>query len=664
MCGIAGIARFDTDSPFLGWIEKMTNVMRHRGPDDEGFALFRLGKDTVWQYGGKDTPESVYRANFDYTPKEPYSGQEREGATLALGHRRLSIIDLSAAGHQPMCTRDRRYWIVHNGEIYNYLELREELTQAGYLFQSCSDTEVLLNTYVRWGPQGLNRLVGMFAFALYDRKEERLFLARDFFGIKPLYYTVWPGGIAFSSEINALLCLPQVTRRVNPQRVYEYLRFGFIDHGDETLLADVRQLPAAHYMWVSLKREESLQPVRYWDINLKKRADISLDEAVIRVRELFLESVRLHLRSDVPIGSALSGGIDSSSIVMAMRYLNRQSMDLNTFSYVSGDPETNEEKWIDVVGEAASVSVNKVRLSSHELMADLDHLIFIQGEPFGGASIYAQHRVLRLASENGIKVMLDGQGADELLGGYRRYWGARLASLIRQFQWLRACRFFSSSTRQQGGQWSTILMQAGSYFLPSSLQLYALRLAGYDVAASWLQEEWFRDREVKATLDNKSHGKEILHEELRRSLTGQGLVSLLRYEDRNAMAFSIESRVPFLTIELSSLISSLPEEYIIHWNGTQKYVFREAMRGIVPDVILGRKDKIGFATPQQHWLYNLFPWIDSVLRGPTACEIPVLNIRTIENWQETIRRVSYFDSCLWRWINLIRWVEIFDVQFH
>jgi len=363
MCGIAGIARFDTDSPFLGWIEKMTNVMRHRGPDDEGFALFRLGKDTVWQYGGKDTPESVYRANFDYTPKEPYSGQEREGATLALGHRRLSIIDLSAAGHQPMCTRDRRYWIVHNGEIYNYLELREELTQAGYLFQSCSDTEVLLNTYVRWGPQGLNRLVGMFAFALYDRKEERLFLARDFFGIKPLYYTVWPGGIAFSSEINALLCLPQVTRRVNPQRVYEYLRFGFIDHGDETLLADVRQLPAAHYMWVSLKREESLQPVRYWDINLKKRADISLDEAVIRVRELFLESVRLHLRSDVPIGSALSGGIDSSSIVMAMRYLNRQSMDLNSFSYVSGDPETNEEKWIDVTSYSYRVSPLAVRAS-------------------------------------------------------------------------------------------------------------------------------------------------------------------------------------------------------------------------------------------------------------------------------------------------------------
>jgi len=573
MCGITGIVTFNNSSTPLANIKQMTTALRHRGPDDEGFAFFYPNENSTVLYGGSDTPKNVYGSIFAYTPNQTYSDQMHEDATIAFGHRRLSIIDLTPSGHQPMCTLDQRYWITYNGEIYNYIELRAELIKKGYTFQSESDTEVLLYAYAQWGVKALKRLVGMFAFVIYDRLNNSLFLARDFFGIKPLYYTFLPGGFAFASEIKALLCLPQIKRIANPQKVYDYLRFGMTDHGKETLFLNIFQLPAAHYLMISTDKDKKSQPVQYWDIDLDRKLDISFDEAANKIRELFLENIDLHLRSDVPVGAALSGGIDSSSIMMSMRHLLGNSLNLHAFSYIAEDPKLSEEKWVDTVSHASNITVHKVRLSSGDLAADLEHLISIHDEPFGSTSIYAQYRVMQSAKEFGIKVMLDGQGADEILGGYEHFWAARLATLLNSFRWMKALRYFSHADEAVGKTYSWIFINTGKFLLPSHFYSLARNIVNEDWTTSWLDKKWFCDRRVNFYSHNKMIGHNFLQSELYKSLMQKSLTALLRFEDRNSMAHSVESRVPFLTPGLVNLLFSLPEEYIIDSKGIRAAIF-------------------------------------------------------------------------------------------
>jgi asparagine synthase (glutamine-hydrolysing) len=555
-----------------------------------------------------------------------------------------------------------RYHIVFNGEIYNYLELRAELEAQGHIFFSNSDTEVLLTAYNQWGVDCLNRLVGMFAFAILDTQERKLLLARDFFGIKPLYYTLWQGGLAFASEIKPLLELPGVSRRVNPQRLYDYLRFGITDHGGETLFANINQLPSAHYLEVNLDTPKRVEPVRYWQVDLSERIELSFEEAANQLRELFLESVNLHLRSDVPIGTALSGGIDSSAIVMAMRYL-QPNLELHTFSYVASDPALSEERYIDIVGKSAAAVMHKVQPEPNELVADFEYLIQAQGEPFGSTSIYAQHRVFGLAREAGIKVMLDGQGADEILGGYPCYKGARLASLLRQRRWVETYQFMQATSATPGmgsrllGQWAI------NYMLTPRMQVLGRRLAGKDLTPSWLNMSWFKKYQIKPLLFDYTGSQAVLRESLLDSVR-ETLPNLLRYEDRNSMAFSIESRVPFLTPALVSFMLALPEEYIIAPDGTSKAVFRKAMKGIVPDSILERKDKIGFTTPESGWLTTLKPWVECTLQSEVAGQIPVLNLKEVEReWSLMLGGKRTFNFNAWKWVNLIEWSRQFEVQY-
>jgi asparagine synthase (glutamine-hydrolysing) len=314
MCGIAGYVTGSDPRPVAAFQRSVLRTLAHRGPDDAGWLTDR-------DVGTGDTAG--------------------EPGRWGLLHRRLAILDLSAFGHQPMRSPDGRYAIIFNGEIYNYVELRRELEKEGASFASQSDTEVLLRAYAHWGPACLPRLVGMFAFAITDRDRRRMFLARDPFGIKPLYYARPGGAFAFASEIKALR--PVVSGRVRASRLLDYLRDGLTDHGGETLLEDVHQLPAAHWMEVDLDTGTPTQPHRYWDIHLDRRTDVSFPEAVARIRELFLDSIRLHLRSDVPVGAALSGGIDSSAIVAAMRAVEPRA-NLHTFSFVADAPAHGEEQ--------------------------------------------------------------------------------------------------------------------------------------------------------------------------------------------------------------------------------------------------------------------------------------------------------------------------------
>jgi asparagine synthase (glutamine-hydrolysing) len=558
-----------------------------------------------------------------------------------------------------MGTADGRYWIVFNGEIYNYVELREELEGMGYQFRSRTDTEVLLAAYMRWGPSALNRLVGMFAFAIIDVRKRRLFLARDCFGIKPLYYAYWQDGLAFASEITVLLELPGVNRSVNPGALYDYLHSGMTDHGKETLFADVLRVPSAHYLDMPLDNPRAAELIRYWEINPSDQCELSFNEAATRLRDLFLDSIRLHLRSDVPVGAALSGGIDSSAIVMAMRHLDR-NLDIHTFSYIADDPSLSEERWVDLIGHAADAKMSKIKPIPDEMATDLDELIRVQGEPFGSTSIYAQSRVFRRAAEVGIKVMLDGQGADELLGGYPDYRLARIASLIRRGRWGDAWRLSSAGSTPTIA--THVMSRAMARTAPAIVQSTLRRGLRRTGTHECMKDRWFQERGVEQRQFDHPIGKHLLKNELYRTLTETSLPRLLHYEDRNSMAYSIESRVPFLTPPLAEFIYALPESYLITANGISKAVFRRAMRGIVPDAVLDRRDKLGFPTPERSWLLSLGAWVERVITSEAAQRIPMLDLGKFhQEWSDIIRGARPYDYHVWRWINLILWSEQFRV---
>ena len=660
MCGIFGLWQRDNRPINGSVVQQATDTIRHRGPDDEGYLLFNTQSGQLIPCAG--------RATADELNLPPLDALQNQAFDLAFGFRRLAILDLSPAGHQPMSTPDGRYWTVFNGEIYNYIELRTELSALGHQFRSDSDTEVVLAAYAQWGAAMLNRFVGMFAFAILDRQERKLFLARDFFGIKPLYYTLGnretAGQFAFASEIKALLALPDVCRKANPQRLYDYLRFGLTDHGAETMFANIRQLPAAHYLEVDLHSGVVHEPRQYWRLSPDQQLDISLDEATTQLRELFLDNVRLHLRSDVPVGACLSGGIDSSAIVMAMRHLEGSELDLHTFSAVFDDAVIGEEKYVDIVAKAAGSVVHKTQPSATELLADLDQLVTLQEEPFGSTSIYAQQRVFQLAGTAGIKVMLDGQGADEMLAGYRPYVSVHLAGLIRRGQWATAQRLFDNTARLPGSTKRSLLEGVARAILPPRWQAPFRQLTGKELMPDWLNQTWFRSHAVSFAQPPQPNGTgQGLRHTLHEALVHSSLPMLLRYEDRNSMSHSIESRVPFLTPALVQFVLSLPEAYLISEQGTSKAVLRRAMRNLVPDAILDRKDKIGFATPEQRWLNTLKPWVDETLQGAAQLGIDAINpAAAAREWEMVVTGARPFDRKIWRWLNAMRWIELYQVN--
>jgi len=621
-------------------MRKVMESFVHRGPDDGGYLTY--------------SRKCGAAATRDWNPAA-------EPAELIMLHRRLSILDLAPTGWQPMASADGRYHVVFNGEIYNYIELREELRRLGHRFVSESDTEVLLASYAEWGLRALNRFVGMFAFAMLDTHERKLLLARDFFGIKPLFYSASPEGMSFASEIATLLQLGNVPRQADPERLFLYLRYGVTDFGGGSLLSAVKQVPAAHYLHISLDENSIPEPVRYWHPSTDLIQDISFDEAARHVRDLFLNNVRLHLRSDVPIGAALSGGIDSSSIVMAMRHLQPKT-EIHGISYIADSEHLSEERWVDLIGKAGGIQIHKVRMHSSELVNDFEEIMLAQNEPFASTSPLAQYCVFREARRQGITVMLDGQGSDEFLAGYAPYQSARLASLYRQNRFAEAAHMLRSSATPWAA--AKMLSRCSDYLLGPSAQRMLRGLAGREYLPPWLNQTWFSDRGVKPLPLYYGVEKDVLRGALERDITAISLPRLLRYEDRNSMAFSIESRVPFLTPDLVNFVLSLPESYLVDDQRTSKAVFREAMRGIVPDPILDRRDKIGFETPEQTWLTELAPWVESIFAEEATRRIPVLNAdRLKSHWMEIKSGQKRFDSNIWRVLNLAWWSGRYQVSY-
>lgn len=637
MCGIAGLVS-RSGGGGRATVAAMTRRLAHRGPDGGGEFLWCSDAPEV-DVGGFCRPVDV-----------------------ALGHTRLAIIDLSDRAAQPMSSPDGRFHLVFNGEIYNYLEIRRELQRAGWVFRSGSDTEVLLAALVMWGPNAFVRLRGMFALALLDTQTRKLLLARDAFGIKPLYYAMWSDGFAFASEVPALLEVREVSRRAAPRAVHDYLRYGAVDQADQTMFEDIRRFPAGCFAEVSLAGLTLSTPKQYW----APRREIvprTFDEAADRLRELFFESVRFHLRSDVPVGTALSGGLDSSAIVAAVRAVD-PDLDLYAVSYRPSVAMLDEGPWIELAG--ASVDARRIDVSGapNGLVADLDAVIALQGEPFVSTSIYAQYQVFRAANEAGIKVMLDGQGADELLGGYRAHLGARCASLLRERRWAAAVGFVVGSGRGAPDR-HLRLRTVGRGILGAwgGARTTALLSRVERSGDAMLRDSWFANHGVDMAIAERPGGPGRLTDTLQRDLTRTSLPALLRYEDRNSMAWSVESRVPFLTTDLVDFVFSLPEAFLVSDVGISKAVLRAAMRGLVPDPIVERRDKIGFATPEAEWLRVLRPWTDEVFEGARDSDMP-LDVAAVRRYTDAvIDRPNADMSRVWRWINLIRWSEVFEVDY-
>lgn len=630
MCGIAG-GWWPHPTSAQNQLSLALRVMRRRGPDDQGIELY------------------------------PF-----ESAVVALGQVRLSIIDLSAAGHQPMHTRDGRWAMVFNGEIYNYRELRSELCSLGHRFTSDTDTEVLLAAWTQWGISCLPRLTGMFAFAVLDKQTATLTCARDAFGIKPFFYAAEDGkSFAFASELPALLELLPSKPQLNWQRAYDYLVHGDYDSTPDTFYAGVHQLPPGHWLQINTATGQTHAPQQWWSPNIIERPDWRFADAVEQVREQFLQNIRLHLRSDVPLGAALSGGIDSSAVVCAMRHVE-PDLPIHTFSFIAKGSDVNEEHWVDRVNAHVGAIAHKITVTGAELAQDLDDMIRAQGEPFGSTSIYAQYRVFQLAKENGITVTLDGQGADEMLAGYSGYPGQRLRSLVETGHWANAWQFARNWAQWPGRSRAfagkALVAQLSEGGLYQALRaLHAGEPSPHWLNTAALQEHGVRTRYPRMQPTQTARGRRVVAE-LALALQQRGLPALLRHGDRNAMRFSVESRVPFLTLDMVNLLLSMPENFLISPQGETKSVFRAAMRGIVPDEVLDRRDKIGFATPEQDWLLGMAPtvrqWLQADLNLPFLDQAKIL-----QEFDAIVAGKKPFSWQVWRWVNFCRWHSLFLSPF-
>ena len=374
---------------------------------------------------------------------------------------------------------------------------------------------------------------------------------------------------------------------------------------------------------------------------------------------MFIQSVKLHLRSDVPLGSALSGGLDSSAVVCTIRHLEPE-MPINTFSFIADDAELSEERWVDRINEVAGGIAHKTTLKGADLAAELEDMIWAQGEPFGSTSIYAQYRVFKLARENGVTVTLDGQGADELLAGYDGYPGQRMISLMETRGVAAANAFARRWSNWPDRSYRLAWMYFAKQTLPDAFYELGFNLLGRDFKPDWmnvglLKEGGIRMFDHRPSRSPLMKGRRVI-EEMARSLQNRGLPALLRHGDRNSMNFSVESRVPFLTTDLAEFLLSLPEEYLISNDGCTKSVFRTAMHGIVPDDVLNRRDKKGFATPEKAWLSQIAPQIRG--RLGSLDKVPFLRLEPLQRRFDAIinGRVK-FSWQAWRWLNFAIWYE-------
>lgn len=605
MCGIAGIIRRDGSPVGRDDIERITELVAHRGPNDAGYHC---------------------------------EGQ------IAFGHRRLAIFDTSARGHQPMSYRGR-YCITYNGAIFNYVELRKELQCRGAVLHSTTDTEVILAAYATWGAACLSRFVGMWAFAIYDRVDRTVFLARDRFGIKPLYYLDDPHRLAFGSEIKQLIALqPEV--RANRQIVIESLLTHLGNHTTDTYFAGVRSLPPGHYLTYSLGTDTS-SVHRYYELRRNETMRrMSLENAVTSFRDTFNESVEPRLRSDVPLAVALSGGIDSAAVCAAAmeRTAPNNGHDLLAIHGRSTDVGNDESRYAKQCADRFGIQLDVVTPTLEDFRRTIDEVAYTQEEPFGGPSMFMGWHVFRHAREQGKSVVLSGQGADETLLGYERYYAAMLRT--RSFTQMPIALWQQS--RKSSLPVSVIL---GYYFYFGNLDIRKRRLLN----RSYLRDDVKNQHDLHYLALSTESFKDI--EKLQRlEIEALQLPRLLRYDDRNSMRHGVETRLPFLDYRVVELAFSLPDDYKIR-DGWTKYLLRKAFSDALPRSVAWRRDKVGFGAPESTWIKAHEQAMKQEIRGSQILGEITDRKRLLNEYQQLSlkERWAYYSVAVWERVYQVAW---------
>jgi asparagine synthase (glutamine-hydrolysing) len=668
MCGIAGfVARKGNLIPNTT-ILKMTDLINHRGPDDEGF-LFLTQKQKITTAGGETTPSEVWMTQTEYRPVDNIKYSHTQFSSMALGHKRLSILDLTPAGHQPMSYGNGRYWIIYNGEIYNYQDIKNELEKSGYHFKTRTDTETILAAYKEWGEACLNKFVGMWAFAIYDRDKNELFLARDRYGIKPLYYYFsTKGDFYFASEIKQFTTLDGWQSKMNPQRVYDQLIYSFTDHTDETMFAGVFQLPGGTCFKSSL---EFIRPDATGRIYLRKWYLLNLNpfkgsftEASNIFRTLFERAVKEHLHADVPVGTALSGGLDSSAIVCEVnRILRADRIEAlqKTFSSCSRDEQYSEKKWMDIVINHTKVEAYFIYPQLKDVFNMTQDIIWHQDEPYQSQSAFLAYNVFRLANMNGVKVLLNGQGADEYLGGYGQFTISRYANMAKHLRIFSMLADIRNLQKINPVSFSNLLLQSLSHLFPSFVKR---RIARIKSSADNIKRIINIDKlKIKAI-----HPYDIIPvgfitvPEISEHLTFfSTLPKYLRWEDRNSMAHSVEARVPFLDHRLVEFAYNLPDDFL-EKDGITKRVMREAMNNLLPEKIKNRKDKMGFTTPEEVWVKKENPGLfRSKISEAIIVTNGIIKLEALRYFDDMVNGKLPFDYTYWRLILFSEWLKRFNV---
>ena len=585
MCGIFGIINIDKRPVDQMELEDGIELLQHRGPDGQGFY------------------------------------QEEH---LGLAACRLKIMDQDDQANQPY--QWKQYVLLFNGSIYNYVELRAELISEGYSFKTASDTEVIIKAYDRWDSACLHRFNGMWAIMIYDIMTKQILVSRDRFGIKPLYYYQSDTQLAFASEIKAFTKLPSWRADANVKTVSAYLAYGMQDYSEDTMFTDVRQVPAANYTCISVDQLQPLAFTQYYDLHSEYTTYESESEAIHQFRSLFYDSVKLRHRTIHELGSCLSGGLDSSSIICASKKTPA------SISVIYDHPKINEASYVDAVIQNTQSTNYQISPSLSGMLAALPALIWTQDEPFSSASVYAQHELYRKANDLSLRVMLEGQGADEILGGYDVFY----LSILKQRLLTYPMGIISTIIE--------ILRQYDNGMVSAWRKYRQYQSKRHNNFVAWLQSEVdLPDRKNETSISDTS----------RYLLQQMGLPVLLHYVDRNSMAHAVEARLPFLDHRLVELCLGLRDNLKIN-HGVRKWILREAMKEALPKNVYERKNKLGFETPQRMWSLENKVEINELVQQSIK-QLPM-----VVNQKES--KAINDDAVKWRLINLAQWSEVFGVQ--